>query len=514
MSEKEKEGAGSGNTHYHIEGGTFHVYMPSPGAPQSANPNFGPAPAAMAGPPPPFRYLPAGGQPAIPPPAPEPPGYITLPKGFPPRMLAASSHPPDGSQQGSTSLQHLIPAAPGSPGPSSAGAGQVAAQANVWDKYYYREYQYAPAAPVVVPPPGLVPIVGPPPPPPTAESAQPLPYHTCAECGRTRSSRYHRDNPIIPGRPPIQGVCRRCQKKSEEAVPSETHYIKKITHITSCEAPQPCVPLEDEVYVRVIRDDEDRRGRRPTRGRSVSSDEVENVTRVHSSSRHRSLHRVPSRVRVGVRVLKEHSPSPPPAPKYTYVEYDRSPSPRRTVTRYTRVVHRVESESPPRQRRYESPPPRARYRYESPPGHRSRERYSATAAERIAALPSPFGYRVVQGGENHPYGRGDRNCTPPGHEPASERREYDGRARGFESPFRPRHVSSPFGFGSPTPGPRGGDESMGGPPQPTTAWVPVRPREVRLPVSGNEMARANPQKGFGSEHTPSTRIRFGRWDHE
>ncbi|PQE24821.1 hypothetical protein CJF31_00008058 [Rutstroemia sp. NJR-2017a BVV2] len=36
--------------------------------------------------------------------------------------------------------------------------------------------------------------------------------HVCANCGRIRSRRYHRDNPLKPGENPVSGFCHKCQR--------------------------------------------------------------------------------------------------------------------------------------------------------------------------------------------------------------------------------------------------------------------------------------------------------------
>jgi hypothetical protein len=36
--------------------------------------------------------------------------------------------------------------------------------------------------------------------------------HVCANCGRIRSRRYHRDNPLKPGEHPVPGFCHKCQR--------------------------------------------------------------------------------------------------------------------------------------------------------------------------------------------------------------------------------------------------------------------------------------------------------------
>lgn len=46
--------------------------------------------------------------------------------------------------------------------------------------------------------------------------------HICAQCGRVRSKKYHRDNPIKPGVEPTPDFCRKCQKDVSETSGSDT----------------------------------------------------------------------------------------------------------------------------------------------------------------------------------------------------------------------------------------------------------------------------------------------------
>jgi hypothetical protein len=53
--------------------------------------------------------------------------------------------------------------------------------------------------------------------------------HICANCGRMRSRKYHRDHPISPGKEPTPDFCGRCQRdvSCTESSDSETESKKK-----------------------------------------------------------------------------------------------------------------------------------------------------------------------------------------------------------------------------------------------------------------------------------------------
>ncbi|KAH7076761.1 hypothetical protein BKA63DRAFT_552629 [Paraphoma chrysanthemicola] len=148
--------------------------------------------------------------------------------------------------------------------------------------------------------------------------------HTCSVCSRMRSARYHRHNPVVPGKPLVLTPCHRCKKKLKKEQRSMSSY----TRIRSCTADEPCDwPRES---VRIDIDHAERRGRRRDR-------EEVRVYR-YFPSRPRIIRQSTSQTRLGLRVLQQE---------------DRPPR----MMREARI--RVSSLSPRRASRYDEiwPPP-------------------------------------------------------------------------------------------------------------------------------------------------------------
>lgn len=122
------------------------------------------------------------------------------------------------------------------------------------------------------------------PPPPPIHPYSPVQCHTCAECKRPRSTRYHRDHPIIPGRIYQPGVCRRCRGSKSS---SDSNH----------EARGRLARLEKETIHMTVRESNDERGRRPrfteeapSRSQSTSRAEIQIRFRDHEHER-RPSHR-------------------------------------------------------------------------------------------------------------------------------------------------------------------------------------------------------------------------------
>lgn len=148
--------------------------------------------------------------------------------------------------------------------------------------------------------------------------------HTCSDCGQMRSAGYHRNHPVIPGKPIVTTPCRKCKRRDKK------HYRSRATSYTrfrSCTADEPCDWPREPVHVDI--------GHGEWRGRRRSRDEI------HASWRTDHL-RSPvirekfSRVNMGLRSVQR--------------------SPQRTYSSTARV--RVSSLSPGRSR-YDAlwPPP-------------------------------------------------------------------------------------------------------------------------------------------------------------
>ncbi|KAJ8112366.1 hypothetical protein OPT61_g5247 [Boeremia exigua] len=87
--------------------------------------------------------------------------------------------------------------------------------------------------------------------------------HTCSVCGEMRSAGYHRNHPVIPGRPIVTTPCRRCKKRSKNARRSRaTSY----TRVRTCTADEPCKWPREPVHVDI--------GYGERRGRQRDRDEV------------------------------------------------------------------------------------------------------------------------------------------------------------------------------------------------------------------------------------------------
>ena len=51
--------------------------------------------------------------------------------------------------------------------------------------------------------------------------------HYCRRCGRFRSRRFHRENPLLPGMSPIVGVCKRCHSSSSDRHHHHHHHHRR-----------------------------------------------------------------------------------------------------------------------------------------------------------------------------------------------------------------------------------------------------------------------------------------------
>lgn len=130
------------------------------------------------------------------------------------------------------------------------------------------------------------------PPPQAEEMAVPVMLcHTCSYCGQMRSAGFHRNNPVLPGKPIIPTPCRRCEKKlaNSQRSSSRYRYIRRCTAEEPCDWPRECVHIDI--------DHDERRGRRQNR-------EDIYVTR-YSPSRPRVIRRESSQARLGLRVLQQ-----------------------------------------------------------------------------------------------------------------------------------------------------------------------------------------------------------------
>jgi len=187
------------------------------------------------------------------------------------------------------------------------------------EQYQYQQYGQSQAAQV--------------PAPQVEELAVPVMLcHTCSHCGQMRSAGYHRNNPVVPGKPLVPAPCRRCKKKLKSSYRSSSKY----TRIRKCSADEPCDWPRKPVYT-----DADCGERR---GRQRSREEVY-LTR-YSPSRPRIVRRESSHGHMGLgvlqqpeqelrteRVIRTSSLSPRPSSRYAGKVW---PSPDIVRTRVTR----------------------------------------------------------------------------------------------------------------------------------------------------------------------------------
>ncbi|EAT77440.2 hypothetical protein SNOG_15215 [Parastagonospora nodorum SN15] len=152
------------------------------------------------------------------------------------------------------------------------------------EQYHY--HQYGQPQPVAEPAPPQV----------DEQTVPVLLCHTCSVCSSMRSAGYHRNNPVVPGKPLVLTPCRRCKKK----IKSRRRSMSSFTRIRSCTAEDPCDWPSEAVHVDMER--KEHRGRQPSR-------EDVYVYR-HSPSRPRIIRQSSSQTRFGLRALQHEQATP------------------------------------------------------------------------------------------------------------------------------------------------------------------------------------------------------------
>ncbi|KAH3941814.1 hypothetical protein HBI56_211160 [Parastagonospora nodorum] len=152
------------------------------------------------------------------------------------------------------------------------------------EQYHY--HQYGQPQPVAEPAPPQV----------DEQTVPVLLCHTCSVCSSMRSAGYHRNNPVVPGKPLVLTPCRRCKKK----IKSRRRSMSSFMRIRSCTAEDPCDWPSEAVHVDMER--KERRGRQPSR-------EDVYVYR-HSPSRPRIIRQSSSQTRFGLRALQHEQATP------------------------------------------------------------------------------------------------------------------------------------------------------------------------------------------------------------
>ncbi|CAN9375760.1 unnamed protein product [Alternaria alternata] len=127
------------------------------------------------------------------------------------------------------------------------------------------------------------------PPPQVEEVAVPVMLcHTCSHCGQMRSAGFHRSNPVLPGKPMVPTLCRRCEKKLKSSYRSTSRY----THIRKCTADVPCEWPGECVHIDIEHDER--------RGRLTEAPHAERVPGSSSSVRPLRLRRDPRESCIGL----------------------------------------------------------------------------------------------------------------------------------------------------------------------------------------------------------------------
>lgn len=120
--------------------------------------------------------------------------------------------------------------------------------------------------------------------------------HTCSVCGQMRSAGYHRNHPVIPGKPIITTPCRKCKKRTKSTHRSRaTSY----TRVRTCTADEPCDWPREPIQVDI--DHSDRRGRRRSRDEIYASWKTDHL-------RPRIIKEGSSRANIGLRTLQRSPP--------------------------------------------------------------------------------------------------------------------------------------------------------------------------------------------------------------
>jgi hypothetical protein len=130
---------------------------------------------------------------------------------------------------------------------------------------------------------------------PNEPPAAPLPVllcHVCKDCDQMRSARFHRQHPVVPGKPLVSSSCRRCAKKNKKR---KERCVRKSVHVRTCRAEEPCDWPAQDIHIR-IRGDSDRN--RHHRSRSVG------VYYDPPAERPQTMRRSESRTNLGLRVLQ------------------------------------------------------------------------------------------------------------------------------------------------------------------------------------------------------------------
>ncbi|KAF1932238.1 uncharacterized protein M421DRAFT_1889 [Didymella exigua CBS 183.55] len=120
--------------------------------------------------------------------------------------------------------------------------------------------------------------------------------HTCSECGQMRSAGYHRNHPVIPGKPLVTTPCRKCKKRTKN---THRERANSYTRVRTCTAEDPCDWPREPVHVKIDRSEQ--RGRRRSRDEIYASWKTDHF-------RPHIIKEGTSRANIGLRTLQRSPP--------------------------------------------------------------------------------------------------------------------------------------------------------------------------------------------------------------
>jgi hypothetical protein len=130
--------------------------------------------------------------------------------------------------------------------------------------------------------------------PPAAALLPVLLCHVCKDCGQTRSARFHRQHPVVPGKPLVSSYCGRCAKKKKK---KKEQCIRKLFHVRRCRAEEPCDWPAQDIHVQI------------GGGKGSSRHHISHSVGVYYDpprGRPQTIRRSESRTNLGLRVLQEY----------------------------------------------------------------------------------------------------------------------------------------------------------------------------------------------------------------
>ena len=209
---------------------------------------------------------------------PAPPGYAQLPRNYTSQPLLPPGYNVGWQYTDPTALQsaraNLASAASSNMAPAQRHVSPEVSKSRRTDEYFAYQYQTDVEE-------HTVPV---------------LLCHTCSICGQMRSAGYHRNNPVVPGKPIVTTPCRKCKKRSKN---SHRSRATSYTRIRTCTADKPCDWPKGPVHLDI--DDSERRGRPRSRDEIYASWKTDHL-------RPRIIKEGSSRANIGLRTLQRSPP--------------------------------------------------------------------------------------------------------------------------------------------------------------------------------------------------------------